>query len=75
VVHLPRLVPLKLVALSLQPREVELFLGMGCMVPQPIAARGNRSYSEVLGCNRRPVVPEVNYPDTCLQKNVIKFIT
>jgi hypothetical protein len=30
-----------LVAPPLQPRVVGLFPGMGCMVPQPFAARGN----------------------------------
>jgi hypothetical protein len=41
VVHLLRLVSLKLVAPSLQPGEVGLFPSMGCMVPKPFAARGN----------------------------------
>jgi hypothetical protein len=41
-----------------------LFLGTGCMVPQPYAAGGNRSYPGVLGHNQRPTVPGVNYPDT-----------
>jgi hypothetical protein len=36
---------------------------MGCMVPQPFAAGGNRSYPEFLGHNRRPAVPGVFYLD------------
>jgi hypothetical protein len=48
---------------SLQPREVGLFLGIGCMVPQPYAAGGNRSYPGVLGRNQWPAVPRLNYPD------------
>jgi hypothetical protein len=44
--------------------EVGLFPGMGCMVPQPCAAEGNRSYAGVLGCIWRPAVPRVNYPDS-----------
>jgi hypothetical protein len=39
------------------------FPGMWYLVPQPFAARGNRSYPEFLGRNWRPVVPEVNYPN------------
>jgi hypothetical protein len=54
VIHLSRLVTLKLVAPSLQLGEVGLFSGMGYMVPQPFAARGNRPYSEVLGHNQYP---------------------
>jgi hypothetical protein len=30
----------------LQPGVVGLFHGMGCMVPQPFATRGNQSYKE-----------------------------
>jgi hypothetical protein len=48
---------------SLQPVEVESLPGMGCVVPQPHAAVGNRSYLGVLGRNQRPVVPGVFYPD------------
>jgi hypothetical protein len=47
-----RLVPLKLVVLSLQPAEVGLFSGTGCMVPQPFFAGGNQPYLKVLGHNR-----------------------
>jgi hypothetical protein len=35
---------------------------MGCMVPQQLTAGGNQSYSDVLGHNRWPTVPIVNYP-------------
>jgi hypothetical protein len=34
------------------------------MVPQPYAAVGNELYSGVLGYNRRPAAPRVNYPDS-----------
>jgi hypothetical protein len=51
---------------SLQPVEVGSFSGMGCMVPQPYAAIGNWSYPEILGHNRQPMVPRVNYPDNTL---------
>jgi hypothetical protein len=64
VVHLPRLVPLKLVAPSLQPREVGMFPSMGSMAPQPFTAGGNRPYLEVLGRNWRPAVPWVNYSNS-----------
>jgi hypothetical protein len=64
VVHLLRLVLLKLVAPPLQPREVGLFPSAGCMVPQPFPTGGNRPYSEVLGHNQRPVVPGVNYTNS-----------
>jgi hypothetical protein len=37
---------------------------MGCMVPQLFANRGNRLYLDVLGRNRQPTVPGVNYPDS-----------
>jgi hypothetical protein len=47
----------------LQPVEVGLFLGIGCMVPELYAAGGNRSYLGVLGHNRWLVVPEINYLD------------
>jgi hypothetical protein len=57
------LVLFRLVGPPLQPVEVGLFPGMGCMVPQPYAAGGNRSYPGVLGRNRRPVAPGVNYPN------------
>jgi hypothetical protein len=40
-VHLPRLVPLKLVAPSLKPQELGLFPGTGCMLLQPFAIGGN----------------------------------
>jgi hypothetical protein len=53
----------RLVGLSLQPREVGLFPGTGCMAPQLYAAGGNRLYLEVLGHNQRPMVPRVTYPD------------
>jgi hypothetical protein len=62
-VVLRRLVTLKLVASSPQPREVGLFPGTGCMVSQPFTTGGNRPYPEVLGGNRQPAVPEVNYLD------------
>jgi hypothetical protein len=46
-----RLVLLKLVAPSLQPREVGLFPSTGCMVPQSFAT------------NQQAAVPGVNYND------------
>jgi hypothetical protein len=63
-VCLPRLVLLKLVAPSPQPREVGLFSGTGCMVPQQFAAGRNHPYPEVLGRNQRHGVPGVNYSNT-----------
>jgi hypothetical protein len=42
----PRLVLFRLVDLPLQPGVVGLFSGMGCMVLQPFATWGNRSYPE-----------------------------
>jgi hypothetical protein len=57
---LPRFVLFRLVAPSLQPREVGLFPGTWCMVLQSFAAGVNRLYSEVLGHNRWPTVPKVN---------------
>jgi hypothetical protein len=54
----------------LQPVEAGSFPDTGCMVPQPYAARGNRSYLGVLCHNRRPVVPRVNYPD----RNIILIL-
>jgi hypothetical protein len=47
----PRISFFWLVGPPLQPIEVGLFLGMGCMVPQLYATGGNRLYSEVLGYN------------------------
>jgi hypothetical protein len=64
VVRLLRLVPHKWVAPSLQPVEVGLVISMGCTIPQPFTAGGNRPYSEVLGHNRWPVISGVNYTDT-----------
>jgi hypothetical protein len=61
-----RLVLFRLVGPPLKPIEVRLFLGARCMVPQPYAAWGNRSYPGVLGHNRWPAVPRVNYPDIVL---------
>jgi hypothetical protein len=58
-----RLVHFSLVGPSLQPVEVGSPLGMGCVIPQPYADVGNRSYPGVLGHNRQPTVPEVIYPD------------
>jgi hypothetical protein len=58
------LVLFRLVAPSLQPEEVGLFPDTGYMVPQPFKAGGNRPYLEVLGCNWRPAVPRVNYPNS-----------
>jgi hypothetical protein len=60
----PRQVLFRLVGPPLQPVEVGLFLGTRCMVLQSYAGRGNRSYLGVLGCNRWPTVPGVNYPDS-----------
>jgi hypothetical protein len=40
----------------LQPRVVGLFLGTGCMLPQPFTTGGSRSYLEVFGRHRRPMV-------------------
>jgi hypothetical protein len=60
----PQLVVFRLVGLPLQPIDVGLFPGIGCMVPQPYAAGGSRSYPDVLGCTQRPIVPGVNYPDS-----------
>jgi hypothetical protein len=41
-----RLVLFRLVAPTLQPGVVRPSLGMGCMLPQPFAAGGNRPYPE-----------------------------
>jgi hypothetical protein len=60
--YLPRLVLFRLVAPSLQPREVGSFPGLGYLVPQLFATGGNRSYPVLLSRNRRPTVPGVNYP-------------
>jgi hypothetical protein len=54
----------RLVGPSLQPREVGLFPGMGCMGHQPYATRGNQSYPGVLGRNRWLAVPRVNYANS-----------
>jgi hypothetical protein len=42
----PRLVLFRLVSPHIQPGVVGLFPGMGCIVLQPFAAGGNRSYPE-----------------------------
>jgi hypothetical protein len=43
--------------------EVGSFPGTGCLVPQSYATVGYLSYPKVLGHNRQPTVPRVNYPD------------
>jgi hypothetical protein len=48
----------------LQFVEVGSFPGLGCIIPQPYATGGNQSYLGVMGHNRWPVLPGVNYPDT-----------
>jgi hypothetical protein len=47
----------RLVAPPIQPRVVELFPGMGCMVPQPFATGGNQSYPEFWTVSGGPRYP------------------
>jgi hypothetical protein len=63
----------RLVGPPLQPVEVGLFPGMGCMVPYSYVTRGSRSYLGVLGRNQRPAVPRVNYPDNSFVDDMVAY--
>jgi hypothetical protein len=54
--------------------EVGLLPGTGCMVPQPYAIVGNRKHSGVLGHNRWPAVPRINYPDRFIESFGLPFV-
>jgi hypothetical protein len=54
---LPELVLSRLVAPPLQPSVVGSFPGRGCMVSQPFATRGNRSYLEFWVVTGNPWYP------------------